>query len=131
MPHLASVPGSVGLAGLPCLWSSWSRTSFRLFLEPCSVPMIREGFCSRLEVSHLVQICILGPGTEISQSEGMVFAWTPSLPVLSCVSQQHPRDENSTQGYLSEKAQPEARFHVSFCESCSLCSAGPACCECR
>lgn len=60
-----------------------------------------------------------------------MFSWTRHLPVLLCVSQQHPGDENLTQGYLSEKAQPEARFHVSFCESCSLCSAGPACCECR
>lgn len=137
MPHLASAPGSVGHAGLPCPVEFVVQDQF-LFdpvagtLEPCSVPMICEGFFSRLEVAHLVeQIYILGAGTEICYSGGTVFSWTPRLPVLSCVLQQHPGDENCTQGYLPEKAQPEARFHVSFCESCSLCSAGPACCECR
>lgn len=63
VPHLASVPGSVGLAGLPCPVEFIVQDQFPF--EPCSVPMISEGFFRRLEVSLLVQVCILGAGTEI------------------------------------------------------------------
>lgn len=74
MPHLASVPGSVGHAGLPCPVEFVVQDQF-LFdplagtLEPRSVPMICEGFFSRLQVAHLVeQICILGAVTNLLQS---------------------------------------------------------------